>query len=65
MSWLCAVGHIRHFGARHLISKLHPGSRHAKPKDHCQSRDHKGVVQSRIALNLIVAVAPVAVKKND
>jgi hypothetical protein len=33
MSFLCAVRDVCNFGARHLVSKPHPGSRHAKPKD--------------------------------
>jgi hypothetical protein len=32
MSLLCAVRDVRHFGARHLIIKPHPGLSHAKPK---------------------------------
>jgi hypothetical protein len=32
MSVLCAVPAVSHFGARHLVSKPHPGLSHAKPK---------------------------------
>src|SRR5215475_3073266 len=32
MLLLCAVRDVRHFGARYLISKPHPGFSHAKPK---------------------------------
>ena len=32
MSLLCAVRDVRHFGARHLVSKPHPGLSHAKPQ---------------------------------